>query len=265
MPFGIGLHVLAALFFAVHAYKSRQNMYWLFILFVFPLLGSIVYFFAIYFPEIRRSRGLRVAARTLTHIVDPDRELRMAQEAFEMTPTVGNRIRLADALFNAGSPEAALEQFQQAANGPFADDPALLFGMAQAEMEIGHPEAVAQTLEKLFAAHPQRRQQPEAALLYARALAACGSADARAAFDDALVIANGPEAKCFYADWLSARQHEADRARARALYEEVLCDSRYWNNRHSRSLNRQWLQHAKRGLQEMEEARERETPASSGL
>ena len=45
MPFvGLGLHVLVALFFAIHAVRSGQNMYWLFILFVFPLLGSIVYF-----------------------------------------------------------------------------------------------------------------------------------------------------------------------------------------------------------------------------
>ncbi len=37
MPFlGIGFHVIVALFFAVHVVRSNQNMYWLFILFVFP-------------------------------------------------------------------------------------------------------------------------------------------------------------------------------------------------------------------------------------
>jgi hypothetical protein len=252
MPFGVGLHVLIALFFAFHAYKTRQNMYWLFILFMFPLLGSVVYFLAIYLPEIRDSRGVRTAARKLVRIVDPARELRLAKQAFELTPTVDNRLRLAKALLDAGSPEAALEEFLQAANGPFSEDPALLFGMARAQMEVTRFEAAAQTLEKLFALHPQKRQQPEIALLYARSLAACGASDTREAFDAALMIANGPEVKCFYADWLKERHHESDRQKARALYEEVLGDSRYWNNRHSRTLNRPWLQHAKQALEEME-------------
>ncbi|AEG69672.1 conserved transmembrane protein of unknown function [Ralstonia solanacearum Po82] len=46
MPFlGIGFHVIVALFFAVHAVRTHQSMYWLFILFAFPLLGSVAYFF----------------------------------------------------------------------------------------------------------------------------------------------------------------------------------------------------------------------------
>jgi hypothetical protein len=264
MPIGLGLHALIACFFAVHAYKTRQNVYWFSILFMFPLLGSIVYFFAIYLPEIRNHRSVRSATRKLARMLDPARELRMAQEAFEMTPTVSNRIRLAEALLDAGSPEAALEQFQQAANGPLANDPELLFGMARAEMEVGHQEVALQTLEKLFALYPQRRQQPEAALLYARSLAACGASNTQESFEAALVIASGPEAKCFYADWLNARRSGDDRHKARALYEEVLNDSRYWNDRHSRALNQPWLQHARQALQEMENAREGKASAASG-
>lgn len=60
MPFlGIGLHVLIALYFAVHALRSGQQMYWLIILFSFPLFGSIVYFFAIYLPNSRLEHGAR--------------------------------------------------------------------------------------------------------------------------------------------------------------------------------------------------------------
>ena len=48
--FGIGLHVFVAIFFAVHAMRNNQGIYWLFILFAFPLLGSVVYFVAIGIP-----------------------------------------------------------------------------------------------------------------------------------------------------------------------------------------------------------------------
>lgn len=52
MPFiGLGLHVFIALFFAVHAIRSGQQIYWLVILFSFPLLGSVVYFLALPQPR----------------------------------------------------------------------------------------------------------------------------------------------------------------------------------------------------------------------
>ena len=51
--FGIGIHILIAVFFAIHVVRNGQQLYWLLILFMFPLLGSVVYFFAIYLPNSR--------------------------------------------------------------------------------------------------------------------------------------------------------------------------------------------------------------------
>jgi hypothetical protein len=122
--------------------------------------------------------------------------------------------------------------------------------MARIWLELDEPARALDMLEKLFAAYPQRRQQPDLALFYARALAANGSGDIRAAFDAALTLATGPEAKCRYAGWLAAHDAEADRARARALYEDIIADSRYWDNHHARELNREWLQRARQALAE---------------
>ena len=38
--FGIGIHILIAVFFAIHVVRNVQQLYWLLILFMFPLLGS---------------------------------------------------------------------------------------------------------------------------------------------------------------------------------------------------------------------------------
>ena len=43
---GLGLHFLIAIFFAIHAVRNRRQLYWLLILFSFPLLGSLAYFVA---------------------------------------------------------------------------------------------------------------------------------------------------------------------------------------------------------------------------
>lgn len=45
MPyFGLGRHIIIARFFAIHAMRTGRQMYWLLILFSFPLLGSVVFF-----------------------------------------------------------------------------------------------------------------------------------------------------------------------------------------------------------------------------
>lgn len=245
--FGISLYVIIALFFAVHALRNQQNMYWLLILFLFPGLGSIVYFFVVYLPSLRQSRGAMVATRTLTQFVDPNRAVREAREAFDGAPTVANRMRLAAALLDAGNAGEAVEHYQAAANGPFASDPALLQGLARAQFAHGNPAAAQDALEKLFAADPLTRRQPEPSLLYARALAATGSPGIREAFEIALVSANDAAPRCLFADWLSAQPSEADHQRARELYAEIVHDGKHWP-RHARDHNSEWLQRAQAGL-----------------
>ena len=93
MPFvGLGVHLVVALFFAVHAMRSGQNMYWLIILFSFPMLGSIVYFLVVYLPDSRLERGARKAVARAARALDPGRELREARAALDETPTAQNQM-----------------------------------------------------------------------------------------------------------------------------------------------------------------------------
>jgi hypothetical protein len=241
--FGISLYVIIAVFFAVHAVRSQQNMYWLMILFLFPGLGSAVYFFVVYLPSLRQSRGARTATRAISQLVDPNRAVREARTDFDRAPTVAHRMRLGAALLDAGNAAEALEHYQAAVSGPFSTDPALLQGLARAQFASGNASATQATLEKLFAANPLARQQSEPALLYARALATIGAPGARAAFEMALTSASDAAPRCLYADWLAARPDEADRQRARELYAEIVHDARHWP-RHAREHNSEWLQRA---------------------
>ena len=51
MPFvGLGVHILLALFCAVHVVRNGGQLYWLIILFSFPLLGSLVYLLVFVVP-----------------------------------------------------------------------------------------------------------------------------------------------------------------------------------------------------------------------
>jgi hypothetical protein len=248
MPyFGIGLHVIIAICFAVHAVRTGQGLYWLFILFAFPMLGSLVYLFAIYLPSLRHSRGGRAATQAISQFVDPNRAVREARADFDRAPTVQHRMRLGEALFAAGNARESLEHYQAAANGPFANDPALLLGLGRAQFALGDPVAAEATLSNLFVVNPQARNQGEPALLYARALAALGAPGTRAAFEQALTCASDVAPRCLFADWLATQPDVADRQHADSLYAEIVQDARHWP-RHAREHNREWLQRAQAGL-----------------
>jgi hypothetical protein len=248
MPYlGIGLHVIVAIYFAVHAVRNRQNIYWLLLLFAFPLLGSVVYFFAVYLPSLNQSRGARVATRAITQLVDPNRAIREARANFDRAPTVEHRMRLGAALLAAGNASEALEHYQAAANGPFANDPALLLGLAQAQFALGNHAAAQASLASLFATSPRARQQPEPALLHARTLAALRAPGTQAAFEQALACASDAAPRCLFADWLAGQSDESAHQRANTLYEEIAHDARHWP-RHAREHNREWLQRAQAAL-----------------
>src|SRR5690349_7573831 len=117
---GLGLHFMIALFFAVHALRTGQPLFWLIILFSFPILGSIAYFLAIYLPGSRLQYGARRAVRVAARALDPTRELRDARAAFDYAPTAQSQMRLAAALLEAGQAEEAATNYEACMKGPFS-------------------------------------------------------------------------------------------------------------------------------------------------
>lgn len=241
--FGLGVHILIALYFAIHALRRGREMYWLFILFMFPLLGSIAYFFVAYLPELRESRGVRKAGRAVVQAIDPGRELREARQAFELTPIINNRLRLAAALLDSGDVPAALREYADAAQGPFATDPVLLRGLARAQLAADKPLEAVASLERLYADNKDARRHPDAALLYARARAGAGLDGVHEAFALALEVGTDAEPKCRFADWLLTQAGEPDRQQARELYQQIIKDSGHWH-RHAKNHNAEWLRRA---------------------
>ena len=56
MPILLGAHILIAVACAVHALKTGRQMYWVFILFMFPGLGSVVYVIVEVLPGLALER-----------------------------------------------------------------------------------------------------------------------------------------------------------------------------------------------------------------
>ena len=174
--FGIGIHVLIALFFAVHAIRNHREIYWLFVLFAFPLLGSIVYFVAVFLPSSRLDHSAAKAGRAQQASLDPGREVRDAQRAFELTPTAHNQMRLANALLETGQAAKAAEQYDACLQGPFARDAELRLGAARARLAGGNAGGAIALLEALAAEQPGFRPE-QVGILLGQAYAAAGRQD----------------------------------------------------------------------------------------
>lgn len=234
MPFiGLGLHVLVALFFAVHVVRTRQHTYWLFILFSFPLLGSIVYFLTTYLPNSRLERHARRAVAGAVKVLDPTRELREARAAHDYTPTVENRMRLAAALLDVGQAEEAAATYEGLLNGPFSGDLEIRLGAARAGLACGRAAAAVQHLQTIRQADPGFRAE-QVSLLLARALAACDRhEDARHEFHAAVGQFGSFEARAEFAIWAAGR---GERPLATRLHEELDHAMKRWN-RHTHELN----------------------------
>jgi hypothetical protein len=230
-----GLHFAIAIFFAIHAIRTGRHFYWLMILFSFPLLGSAVYFFMEYMPDMRMTRGGRKVIAAVNNVIDPNRALREAQADFERAPTVANRGALAAALSGLGRYDEAIAQYNEAASGSYANDQRFVRGLASTNLLAERWQDARIAYERLFALGRDVRQ-PDDDLGYAFALAQLSDAGADEAFKHAVATSNGPVARCRYAQYLEG----VDRMReARELYEAVVKEGRL-APRHTQDLHKAW-------------------------
>jgi hypothetical protein len=230
---GLGLHLILAVLCAIHVVRTGQQMFWLFILFAFPLLGSLVYFFAVYLPNSRLERGAMKAVSAAVKSIDPNREVREAGAALEEAPSVQNRMRLAAALLDVGDAAAAADQYEICLAGPFASDPEIRFGAGRAFVECQRFADALRYLEPLRRERPEHRPQA-VSLLIARALAGTSrAAEARQEFEAATAKYGTYESKAEYAIWAYAI---GDSATAERLHAELEKIASRWNSL-ARSLN----------------------------
>jgi hypothetical protein len=218
---GISIYLILAVLCAVHAVRSGQQLYWLFILFSFPLLGSMIYFMVIYLPNSGFEYGARRAVKAATRVLDPQRELRDARAMFGQTPTAQNQMRLAAALLAAGHAEEAATNYEACLRGPLAADMEIRLGAARAFTGSGrYSEAIAH-LETMRRANHDFRPEPVAVLL-ARSYAGVGRNDeAKAEFESALTRFGSFEVRGEYAIFALNTGDDATASRLEAEIEQA--------------------------------------------
>jgi hypothetical protein len=153
-----------------------------------------------------------------------------------MVGSVDAKRAFAEQLMQRGQFADAIEMYQNALQGQFATDTALLFGLARAQFQNGDGAGAQASLDAIQAADPKFSSE-EAHLLYARALELQGkNEDAAEEYKRLGPYFAGEEARTRYAQLLDRMGRRDD---ARALYMQVIknldgAPSRY------RSTQKEW-------------------------
>ncbi|HWA00579.1 MAG TPA: hypothetical protein VG841_09735 [Caulobacterales bacterium] len=195
---------------AIHVVRTNQPQYWLWLLIIAPGLGPLVYFFAVWLPELMGGRAARNLGKATVQALDPERDYRMALKALEDTETVGNRMRVAQAAAALGRWKEAEAQWAICAGGHWAEDPAVLMGHAESLLELGRYEDALKRLEQLKALG-REGQTPQVTLAFARAYEGLGrNAEADASYRGSVDRVPGLEAGGRYVAFLAKVGRKAD-------------------------------------------------------
>jgi len=230
-----GLSVVFSILMCVHVYRTGRELYWMFIILAFQPVGGIVYGLMV-LPELLGGSTVRRMQAKAAKTLDPTRAYRDAKAACDESPTVGNRMRLAQAAFDLQRYEEAERGFADAMHGIHADDPALMLGRAQALVELNRHAEALPILEAL-GEHGDKGRTPQAAVAMGRAYHALGQyAEADDAFAWAIERMPGLEAWARYAVFLN---DTGRRDEAKTIVEDL--DKRYAKTKsHFRAEAKQW-------------------------
>jgi hypothetical protein len=217
------------IFCVVDVIRRGRNTIWIMAIVFLPVAGALAYFIVEILPTLQHNRHVRAARQTVVEKLDPERELRAAQQALDVADTMANRLRVADALTELGRHSAALPLYQRGAGS--RPDFRTGENLARSLFLNDRPTEALSVLDALPKVTAQS-DQDRAKLLRGRILEDMGRSDeALALYGDVMDRIAGDEARCRYAALLLK---VGRRGEARRVLEEVEHRMKYID-RHTRA------------------------------
>ncbi|QLC21576.1 hypothetical protein HFP51_04925 [Parasphingopyxis sp. CP4] len=207
----------------IHVIRTDRPKLWILGIMIAPLLGSLAYFLLEVLPGMRGNRHVRYAEKKALEKIDPERELRQAREQLEITDSLANRTRLADALAKIGDHAGAIEHYEHILSGPHGREDKLLVRYASALFENGNAQKALDLFDEIEPVE-QVSTQDRRWLLKARILEHLDrNEEAADLFADIVTRLAGIEARGRYAGLLLKMGRNDE---AKAQLDEILHNSR---------------------------------------
>jgi hypothetical protein len=253
-PIMIGMF-LVSLAMAWHIIRSGRSMLWMLALAAAsftPGLGFFLtigiwlgYLFTAVIPDLMNSHGARKFKASMREVADPGRAYREAKRDADRVGSVDAKRALAEESLKRGLYADAVGLYQSAMSGPLGGgDPALLKGMARAQLLAGDPKASEEWFLKLKELDP-KAFDTDSELDYARALEEQGKTEAAVAqYEKVAPRYSGEEARVRFGLLLQKLGRDE---RAQALFREAI-ESVQGAPSYYRSRQTEWVKIAKQNL-----------------
>ena len=96
------LTVIIQACFIFHVFKNGRPYWSAYVILGFPVAGCVIYYFIEVFPGSHEHRLANRATQQIGQALDQAKELRRCMEAVEISPSVHNRVALAQELLRHG-------------------------------------------------------------------------------------------------------------------------------------------------------------------
>ncbi len=228
------------LFFIVHAIKTGRPYYWVWIIFVMPVLGALAYFIIELRPSVRPIDWKELRWR----FAGPQTRLAVLSELVDGSPTVKNRMRLAREYESQSQWPEAANTYRECLTGVFDNDPRLLICLASALLENREFERA----YEIAASIPEQRDfklDEDRKLVLHRSQSAVGKSDIAIAGLEELSMRKSGLAPRFYL--AQAKSAAGKNDEAHADLQKIIATYRN-GNALMRKHEQQWYLNAKRML-----------------
>jgi hypothetical protein len=246
MPlFGFGfITLIAQLACAAHIVRSGRHYLWIVPVLLLPWIGIGAYVIYSIASGAAQNYAVRRFADDTPNITDPGTSYRQKKRDMELSGSAQAKRVFAEECIKRGRFQDAVELYEGAAQGMFAQDPAMLHGLARAKLLAGDGAGSQAAFDALRTADPHAFTQ-DAHLDYARALALQGKNDeAIAEYEKLARTYPGEEARTRYAVLLEKMgQHDKAQELFRAIVAAVKSSPSY-----VRRNQREWLRIAQQNL-----------------
>lgn len=223
MPVLALLGILVQIYFAVHVVRTGRDRYWLWIIIIFPGIGSLIYFLSEFIPDLQRNYKVQKYKSGIGKVLNPGKRLRLLVDEVELAPSVENKKLLAEEYVNQGMFDQAISLYLDCMQGIYEEDITMLEGVCCAyffKKDLLNSEKY---LTKLLGLRPGKKND-EFDLMYARTLEESGKVDkARQVYSELVTPFSGEEARCRYALLL---KKEGKIKEADELFSLILKNSR---------------------------------------
>jgi hypothetical protein len=235
------IQLIFQIFFAVHAIKTGRHR-WIFIILIFPVVGSLIYFFAEYLPDLQNEAALKKKRYT-----NSPTNIKQLQKQLEITDTIQNKIKLAEGYFLNRQYQESINLLEPCLAGPYKNDQHILEGLTYSYFFVGNFDNSLIILSKI---EENRNGQltNDLKLHKAKALEAIGNYDlALEQYESLIKTFSGEEAKCRYAKLL---KKYGQNNKARELFEDILKKVQL-APRHYQKMQKHWVNIAKEELKDI--------------